>query len=83
MAGTTYSSLTDDIRNYTEVSSDVFTTAVINRFIEDAEEFYETVGTKTLRSNCILSNQKLLDSGVQIRNVFDAVRDSIDKWPPL
>ena len=53
------------------------------RFIEDAEEFYETVGTKTLRSNCILSNQKLLDSGVQIRNVFDAIRDSIDKWPPL
>ena len=37
MAGTTYSSLTDNIRNYTEVSSDVLTTAVINRFIEDAE----------------------------------------------
>ena len=37
MAGTTYSSLTDNIRNYTEVDSDVFTTAVINRFIEDAE----------------------------------------------
>ena len=29
--------LTTDIRNYTEVSSDVLTTAVINRFIEDAE----------------------------------------------
>ena len=37
MAGTTYSNLTTDIRNYTEVSSDVLTTAVINRFIEDAE----------------------------------------------
>ena len=37
MAGTTYSSLTDNIRNYTEVGSDVLTTAVINRFIEDAE----------------------------------------------
>ena len=37
MAGTTYSNLTTDIRNYTEVDSDVFTTAVINRFIEDAE----------------------------------------------
>ena len=37
MAGTTYSSFTDNIRNYTEVSSDVLTTAVINRFIEDAE----------------------------------------------
>tara|TARA_A100001391_G_scaffold173305_1_gene135248 strand:+ start:345 stop:1076 length:732 start_codon:yes stop_codon:yes gene_type:complete len=37
MAGTTYSSLTDNIRNYTEVDADVLTTAVINRFIEDAE----------------------------------------------
>ena len=37
MAGTTYSNLTTDIRNYTEVDSDVFTAAVINRFIEDAE----------------------------------------------
>ena len=37
MAGTTYSNLTTDIRNYTEVGSDVLTTAVINRFIEDAE----------------------------------------------
>ena len=37
MAGTTYSNLKTDIRNYTEVDSDVLTTAVINRFIEDAE----------------------------------------------
>ena len=37
MAGTTYSNLTTDIRNYTEVDADVLTTAVINRFIEDAE----------------------------------------------
>ena len=37
MAGTTYANLTTDIRNYTEVSSDVLTAAVINRFIEDAE----------------------------------------------
>jgi hypothetical protein len=37
MAGYTYSELTDDIRNYTEVDSNVFTTAVINRFIENAE----------------------------------------------
>ena len=37
MAGTTYSNLTTDIRNYTEVDDSVFTQAVINRFIEDAE----------------------------------------------
>ena len=37
MAGYTYSNLTDDIRNWTEVDSTVFTQAVINRFIENAE----------------------------------------------
>ena len=37
MAGFTYSSLVDDIRNYTEVDSNVFTTAILNRFIENAE----------------------------------------------
>ena len=37
MAGYTYSELTTDIRNYTEVDSNVFTAAVINRFIENAE----------------------------------------------
>ena len=37
MAGTTYANLTTDIRNYTEVDSDVLTASVINRFIEDAE----------------------------------------------
>ena len=37
MAGFTYSSLVDDIRNYTEVDSNVFTSAILNRFIENAE----------------------------------------------
>ena len=37
MAGYTYSNLTTDIRNYTEVDSNVFTQAIINRFIENAE----------------------------------------------
>ena len=37
MAGYTYSNLQTDIRNYTEVDSNVFTTAVLNRFIENAE----------------------------------------------
>ena len=32
-----YSDLTTDIRNYTEVDSNVFTAAVINRFLENAE----------------------------------------------
>ena len=37
MAGYTYSDLTTDIRNYTEVDSNVFTAAIINRFIENSE----------------------------------------------
>ena len=37
MAGYTYANLTTDIRNYTEVGDTVFTAAVINRFLENAE----------------------------------------------
>ena len=37
MAGYTLSNLQTDIRNYTEVDSNVFTAAVLNRFIENAE----------------------------------------------
>jgi hypothetical protein len=37
MAGYTYANLTTDIRNYTEVDANVFTAAIINRFIENAE----------------------------------------------
>ncbi len=37
MAGYTYAYLTTDIRNYTEVDANVFTAAVINRFLENAE----------------------------------------------
>ncbi|GAG78705.1 unnamed protein product, partial [marine sediment metagenome] len=33
MAGYTYANLTTDIRNYTEVDANVFTAAVINRFL--------------------------------------------------
>ena len=37
MAGYTLSTLEDDIRSYTEVSSSVFSGAVLSRFIENAE----------------------------------------------
>ena len=37
MAGFTYDNLVTDIRNYTEVDSNVLTAAIINRIIEDAE----------------------------------------------
>ncbi len=37
MAGYNYSNLVTDIRNYSEVDANVFTTAIINRFIGNAE----------------------------------------------
>jgi hypothetical protein len=37
MAGFTYDNLVTDIRNYTEVDSNVLTAAICNRIIEDAE----------------------------------------------
>ena len=37
MSGYNYSNLVTDIRNYSEVDSNVFTAAVINRFIGNAE----------------------------------------------
>ena len=37
MAGYNYSNLVTDIRNYSEVDSNVFTAAIINRFIENSE----------------------------------------------
>ena len=37
MAGFTYDNLVTDIRNYTEVDSNVLTAAIGNRIIEDAE----------------------------------------------
>ena len=37
MSGFNYANLVTDIRNYTEVDSNVLTAAIINRIIEDAE----------------------------------------------
>ena len=37
MAGYNLANLQTDIRNYTEVDSGVFTDAILNRFIENAE----------------------------------------------
>ena len=37
MAGYNYSNLVTDIRNYSEVDSNVFTAAIVNRFIENSE----------------------------------------------
>jgi len=44
------------------------------------EEFYKNVDVKAPRSNCILDNSKIIDSGFDIRNSVDAIRDSLEGW---
>ena len=48
-------------------------------FWESDEEFYR-LGAKALRSNCILDSNKLLQAGVTMRSVDQAIVDSLYKW---
>jgi len=48
-------------------------------FFESEEEFYR-LGAKAPRSNCLLDNSKLLSAGVKIRDVSEALEDSLRKW---
>ena len=45
------------------------------------EEFYK-VAAKTPRSNCIMDATKLLSVGVNIRDVEEALEDSLKNWKP-
>ena len=49
------------------------------KFFDSDEEFYAETGC-VKRSNCILSNQKLLDAGVEMRSVEEAITDSLQNW---
>ena len=48
-------------------------------FWESDEEFYR-LGAKALRSNCILDSNKLLQAGVTMRSVNQAIKESLNKW---
>lgn len=48
-------------------------------FFENEEEFMQ-IAAKTPRSNCVLSNQKLLATGIAMRTVDDAIIDSLKQW---
>jgi dTDP-4-dehydrorhamnose reductase len=48
-------------------------------FWKDDEEFYR-LGAKTPRSNCILDVSKLLDAGVSMRPVEEALDDALQNW---
>ncbi|MDB6064008.1 MAG: dTDP-4-dehydrorhamnose reductase [Pedosphaera sp.] len=45
------------------------------------DEFYR-IGAKTPRSNCVLDASKMLNAGVKIRPVMEAVEDSLNRWQP-
>ena len=60
MAGYTYANLTTDIRNYTEVGSTVFTAAVINRFLENAEH--------RINLDCPMDSDRLQDEAQFAQN---------------
>ncbi len=48
-------------------------------FWENDEEFYR-LAAKTPRSNCVLEVSKLLDAGVRMRPVHEALEDSLKNW---
>ena len=50
-------------------------------FWKDDREFYQQAA-KTPRSNCVMDVSKLLAAGVKIRNVHEALEDSLKNWKP-
>jgi UDP-glucose 4,6-dehydratase len=48
-------------------------------FWQDDNEFYK-LGAKTPRSNCIMDCSKLLNAGIKIRPVEEALEDSLRSW---
>ncbi|MGB2401926.1 MAG: sugar nucleotide-binding protein [Akkermansiaceae bacterium] len=49
------------------------------KFFSDEDEFMQ-IAAKTPRSNCVMDNSKLLSSGIEIREVHDAIIDSLQNW---
>lgn len=50
-------------------------------FFADESEFMQ-LAAKTPRSNCVMDNSKLLNAGIQIRDVETAIIDSLQSWEP-
>ena len=50
-------------------------------FWKDDKEFYQQAA-KTPRSNCVMDVSKLLAAGVEMRNVHEALEDSLERWKP-
>jgi dTDP-4-dehydrorhamnose reductase len=50
-------------------------------FWKDDHEFYQQAA-KTPRSNCVMDVSKLLAAGVRMRDVHEAIEDSLKNWKP-
>lgn len=50
-------------------------------FWKDDKEFYQQAA-KTPRSNCVMDVSKLLAAGVKMRDVHEALEDSLKNWRP-
>jgi dTDP-4-dehydrorhamnose reductase len=49
------------------------------KFFTDEDEFMK-LAAKTPRSNCVMDNSKLLSTGIEIREVHEAVVQSLNNW---
>ena len=52
------------------------------KFFENEEEFYKS-GVIAPRSNCVLDTSKLINAGVSIRPVEEALIDSLQRWKSI
>ena len=48
-------------------------------FFDNEDDFYKTAA-KTPRSNCVMSNKKLLSTGITMRTVDEALDDCLNNW---
>lgn len=48
-------------------------------FFDNEEDFYK-IAAKTPRSNCVMSNQKLLSTGIKMRTVDEALDYCLENW---
>jgi len=55
--------------------------AKIFEFWQGDDEFYR-VAAKTPRSNCVMDISKLLDAGIKMRPVEEALQDALENWKP-
>lgn len=46
----------------------------------DSEEAFMKIAAKTPRSNCVLDTTKLIQAGIQIRPVEEAIQDALQHW---